>query len=135
MALKAAQMTASSPAYLRFAGVPPPHANMQYTMHSFRVGRAVSRSLAGMAVAEIMSLVGWKSAGVAQRNIGATPPHQGDKGKRESHEHAYIDATRTSCPQCQNSRNCTQHSHEKTPKVGVRRVEGYVSKWSASNNK
>ena len=88
--LKAAQMTASFQAYHRRAGLPPAHANTQYTMHSFRVGGAVSRSFAGKEVADIMPLVGWKSTGVAQRYIEATPPHHGEK-KRESHEEANMD--------------------------------------------
>ena len=48
------------------------------------MGGAVSGSLAGTAVAYIMSLVGWKSAGVAERYVGATPLHHGEKRKRES---------------------------------------------------
>ena len=85
--LKAAHMAASLQAYLRRADVPPPDTT-QYTIHSFRVGGAVSRSLAGTTVADIMSFVGWKCAGVAQRYIGATPPHHGEKRKLESHEQA-----------------------------------------------
>ena len=45
-----------------------------------------------MTVADITSLVGWKSAGVAQKYIGVTPPHHGDKRKRESYEQAYMNA-------------------------------------------
>ena len=86
--LKAAHMTASLQAYLRRAEVPPPDATTLYTMHSFRVGGAVSRSLAGTTVADIMSLVRWKCAGVGQTYIGATLPSHGEKRKRESHEQA-----------------------------------------------
>ena len=89
-ALKAEQTMTSLQAYLYRAGVPPPDANTQYTVHSFRVGGAVSRSFAGKEVADIMPLVGWKSTGVAQRYIEATPPHHGEK-KRESHEEANMD--------------------------------------------
>ena len=92
-ALKAGQMTGSLQTYKRCARVPPPGDNTQYTMHSFRVGGARrSRSFAGTVIADIMSLVGWKSAGVAERYVGATPLHHGDKRKRESHEQAYMDA-------------------------------------------
>lgn len=62
-------------AHLRRAEVAPPDANTQYTMPSFRVGGAVRPSLACTTVADILSLVGWKCAGVVQRCVGATPPH------------------------------------------------------------
>ena len=91
-ALKAEQTMTSLQAYLYRAGVPPPDANTQYTVHSFRVGGAVSRSLAGMAVADIMPLVGWESAGVAQMCIGDTPPNHGEKRKRKNHKRACMDA-------------------------------------------
>ena len=87
-ALKATEMTAGVQPYPRCSRVPPPGANTQYTMHSFRVGGAVSRSLAGTTVADIMSLVRWKCAGVGQTYIGATLPSHGEKRKRESHEQA-----------------------------------------------
>lgn len=41
--------------------------------------------------ADGMSLMGWKSAGVAQRYISGLPPsHNGEKRKRESRQQAYI---------------------------------------------
>ena len=51
--LKWAHMPASLQSYLRGAAVPPPNANEQYTMLSFRVGGAVSRSLASTTVEDI----------------------------------------------------------------------------------
>lgn len=42
-------------------------------MHSFRVGGAVSQTLAGTAVDALMELVGWKTRGIAQRYVGARP--------------------------------------------------------------
>ena len=42
-----------------------------YSMHSFRVGGAVSQTLAGTAIDALMDFVGWKSRGVAQRYVGA----------------------------------------------------------------
>ena len=81
-------MTGSLHVYPRRADDPPLDITTKYTVHSFRVGRAFSRSLAGTTVADIVSLVSWKCAGVAQRYTGATPPHHGDnpgeKSKRES---------------------------------------------------
>ena len=55
------------------------------------MGGAVSGSLAGTAVAYIMSLVGWKSAGVAERYVGATPLTT-ERNASGSHEQAYMDA-------------------------------------------
>ena len=56
--LKAAHMTSSIQAYLRRVDVPPVETTMQYTVHSFRVRAAVSRSLAVTTVARVMFLRG-----------------------------------------------------------------------------
>lgn len=48
-----------------------------YTMHSFRVGGAVSQTLAGTAVDALMEVVGWKTRGVAQRYVGPHPSVSG----------------------------------------------------------
>ena len=96
-ALKATEMTAGVQPYPRCSRVPPPGANTQYTMHSFRVGGAVSRALPGTAVAEIMSLVGWNASG--------------------RHEQAYMGANALSYLHYQSWPNGTQRSHEWTPKV------------------
>ena len=77
--LKAAHMTASLQAYLRRADVPPPDTSTLYTMPSFRMGGAVSRLLASTTVADIMSLVGCKCAGVGGSEVYrgySTPPRR-----------------------------------------------------------
>ena len=43
-----------------------------FTMHSFRVGGSLSKSLAGTAVDEIMKIAGCKTEGIARYYIGAT---------------------------------------------------------------
>ncbi|CAM9967931.1 unnamed protein product, partial [Sphacelaria rigidula] len=40
-----------------------------FTMHSFRVGAAVARTIAGQDVATVMAQIGWKSSRVASRYI------------------------------------------------------------------
>ena len=54
------------------------------TMHSFRVGGWLRKSLAGTAVDEITKDTGWKTESVAKCNIGATSSGQvrGSKKKR-----------------------------------------------------
>ena len=77
--LKAAHMAASLQAYLRRADVPPPDTSTLYTMPSFRMGGAVSRLLASTTVADIMSLVGCKCAGVGGSEVYrgySTPPRR-----------------------------------------------------------
>ena len=61
------QMTAALQAHFRSAGLED-----HYTMHSFRVGGSLSRSLAGTAVDEIMKLGGWKTEEMASHYIGPT---------------------------------------------------------------
>jgi len=61
--LTAPQMTAALQAHLL-----PAH----FTMHSFRVGGSLSKSLAGTPVDEIMQLGGWKTEAMARHYIGAT---------------------------------------------------------------
>ena len=41
-----------------------------FTFHSFRVGCAVSQTIAGKDIAEIMTAVNWKSEKVARRYVG-----------------------------------------------------------------
>eukprot|EP00903_Cladosiphon_okamuranus_P006868 g6689.t1 len=65
--LSPAQMTAALQAHLREADLPD-----HYSMHSFRVGGSVSKSLAGTPVDEIMRIGGWKAEAMAQQYIGAT---------------------------------------------------------------
>ena len=81
VAITAPRMTATLPAHLRAGGLPD-----HFTMHSFRVGGLLSKSLAGTAVDEIMKIGGWKNERVARYYIGpttsagATPE---GKGKRD----------------------------------------------------
>lgn len=60
-------MTAALQAHLRAAGL-----DDHYTMHSFRVGGSVSRSLKGTAMDEIMKMAGWRTTSVAEHYVGAT---------------------------------------------------------------
>ena len=50
-----------------------------FTMHSFRVGGSLSKSLAGTVVDEIMKNSGWKTESVAKYYSGAT---QSEKSAR-----------------------------------------------------
>ena len=70
--LTAPRMTAALQAHLRTAGM-----SDQFTMHSFRVGGSLSKSLAGTAVDEIMKIGGWKTERVARYYIGATTSASG----------------------------------------------------------
>ena len=47
-----------------------------FTMHSFRVGSLLSKSLAGTAVDGIMKIGGWKTESVAKYDVGATSSGQ-----------------------------------------------------------
>ena len=67
VAVSASRMTAGLQMHLRAAGLPE-----HYSMHSFRVGGSLSKSLAGTAVDEIMKIGGWKTEQVARYYIGAT---------------------------------------------------------------
>ena len=60
-------MTSSLQSYLRMADLPS-----HFTMHSFRVGGSLSKSLTRTAVDEIMKIGGWKTEPVAKYYIGAT---------------------------------------------------------------
>lgn len=65
--LTAPQMTTSLQSHLRAAGLPD-----HFTMHSFRVGGSLSKSLGGTPVDEIMYLGGWKTEAMAKHYIGPT---------------------------------------------------------------
>ena len=72
-------MTAALQAHLRAGGMTD-----QFTMHSFRVGGSLSKSLAGTAVDEIMKIGGWKTERVALYYIRATTSAVAtSKGKRD----------------------------------------------------
>lgn len=66
--LPAAKMTVNLQTYMRRAKL----FDQSYTMHSSRVGGALSQDLAGTPVDAIMRLVGWKTRSVVERYIGAT---------------------------------------------------------------
>ena len=81
MAITAPRMTATLQAHLRAGGLP-----YHFTMHSFRVGGLLSKSLAGTAVDEIMKIGGWKTERVERYYIGQTTSAGANserKGKRD----------------------------------------------------
>ena len=81
VAITAPRMTATLQAHLRAGGLPD-----HFTMHSFRVGGSLSKSLAGTAVDEIMKIGGWKTERVARYYIGPTTSAGAapeGKGKRD----------------------------------------------------
>ena len=59
-------MTARLRHHMETAGL----TNKKYTMHSFRVGSAVSQALQGTSLVDIMRNVFWKSEVVAKRYVG-----------------------------------------------------------------
>jgi len=66
-ALAPEHMTANLQSYLKAAQV-----DDHYTMHSFRVGGAVTHHMSGTPFEVLMGYVGWKSEGVVRRYVGAT---------------------------------------------------------------
>ena len=64
--LSAKAMAARFKQHLEHAGLWARH----FTFHSFRVGCAVSQTIAGKDIAEIMAAVNWKSEKVARRYVG-----------------------------------------------------------------
>ena len=61
-------------------------------MHSFRVGRSLSKSLAGTAVDKIMKNGGWKTESIAEQYIGATSSGQ-VQGSKRSCGQSYVDVS------------------------------------------
>lgn len=59
-------MSARLQKYAQIAGL----AERIFTVHSFRVGAAVTRTIAGQNVDAIMASIGWKSKRMAHRHIG-----------------------------------------------------------------
>ena len=83
-------MTSRLKTYAKFAGL----AEKDYTMHSFRVGSAVSRALQGRTVFEIMHRVFWKSENVARRYVGlgaVSPKNRTEIGKLSEEQYDWID--------------------------------------------
>ena len=91
LSLSAARMTANLQSYLRMADLPN-----HFTMHSFRVGGSLSKSLAGTAVDEIMKIGGWKTKSVARYYIGATSSGQ-VRGSKKKRGHSYATLASYSC--------------------------------------
>ena len=82
-------MTARLQKYAQSAGL----AERKFTMHSFRVGAAVTRTIAGQDVAAIMASIGWKSKKMAQRYIGsAVAPAGGRANTLVEAGTTYVDA-------------------------------------------
>ena len=75
----AARKTATLQGHLRAAELPS-----HFTMHYFRVGGSLSKSLAGTAVDEIMKFGGWKTESITKYYIGGTSNGKvhGSKRKR-----------------------------------------------------
>ena len=85
--LPAARMTTALQAHLRAAGLPS-----HFTMHSFRVGGFLSKSLAGTAVDEIMQIGGWKTETVAKYYIRATSSEK-ELGSKRTRDQSYASAS------------------------------------------
>lgn len=71
-------MTASLHIHLRAAAL-----SDRFTMHYFRVGGSLSKSLSGTAVDEIIKIGGWKKQQVARYYIGATARAPAGASKRK----------------------------------------------------
>ena len=78
LSLSAARMTANLQSYLRMTEL-----QNHFTMYSLRVGGSFSKSLAGMAVEEILKIGGWKTESVAKYYIGATSSGQAQGSKKK----------------------------------------------------
>ena len=63
-----------------------------FTMHPFRVGGSLSKSLAGTAEDEIMKIGGWKTEPVAKYYIGATSSGH-VRGRKKNRGQSYADAS------------------------------------------
>ena len=88
-AMASRAMTARLQKYAQSAGL----AERKFTMHSCRVGAAVTRTIAGQDMATIMASIGWKSKNMAQRYIGSAVAPDGGRGKAlVGAGTAYVDA-------------------------------------------
>ena len=87
LALTPAQMTTNLQSHLRAAGMD----DKRYMMHSFRVAGAASHNIDGTTMYVMMQYVGWKSATVARRYVGATAS-VAVAGVKRSRETAFIEA-------------------------------------------
>ena len=100
MAITAPRMTAALQVHLREGGM-----TEHFTMHSFRAGGSLSKSLAGTAVDEIMKIGGWKTERVTPYYIGATTgavatsKGKRDGGSRRERDDSYAIAMDSPLPQ------------------------------------
>ena len=76
--MSAQRMTTALQGHLRAVGMPD-----HCTMHSFRIGGSVSKSLAGTVVDEIMKIGGWKTERIAKCYIGPTTSSRVSASKRQ----------------------------------------------------
>ena len=101
--LPAASINAALQARVRAAELPS-----HFGMLSFRVGGALSKSLAGTAVGEIMKIGGWKTESVAKYYIGTTSSGKG-LGSKRTRGQSYTNATTCHCRL--SFRNISQLAH------------------------
>ena len=87
VALTAPRMVTALQGHLRAAGLPS-----KFTMHSFRSGGSLSKSLAGTPMDEIMHMGGWKTESMARYYIGSTTSTRPAGAKRQR-EQACADAS------------------------------------------
>ena len=82
-------MTVSLQGHLRAADLPP-----HFTMHSFRVGGSLSRSMDGTAIEEIMRIGGWKTELMARHYIGPTTSggSEDPRAKKKQRARTYVEA-------------------------------------------
>ena len=78
VALTAPRMVTALQGHLRAAGLPT-----KFTMHSFRSGGSLSKSLAGTPMDEIMHMGGWKTESMARYYIGPTTSTRVGGAKRQ----------------------------------------------------
>ena len=78
VALTAPRMVTALQGHLRAAGLPS-----KFTMHSFRSGFSLSKSLAGTPMDEIMHMGGWKTESMARYYIGSTTSTRVAGAKRQ----------------------------------------------------
>ena len=105
LSLSAARMTTALQGHLRAAELPS-----HFTMHSFRVGGSLSKSLAGTAVDEKMKIGGWKTESVAKYYIGATSSGRVHGSKKK---HAKATLTLASCHCRRSLRRISQRVRER----------------------
>ena len=78
VAMSAPRMVTALQGHLRAAELPS-----HFTLHSFRSGGSLSKSLAGTPMDEIMQIGGWKTEGMARYYVGATTSKRVAGAKRQ----------------------------------------------------